>query len=306
MAKEKEYFYMRLKEDFFDSQNIKIIEGMPDGYLYSNILLKMYLASLRQRGRLMLNGIIPYNAEMLSSVTGHQVGTVERALRLFESLGIIEVLDNGAIYMMNIQNFIGKSSTEADRKRDYRAKIEAEKAKIAQKRDICPDICPTEIEIDTDTEIDTDINIKENIYIKKTLAHFDTDVEQKCADKCANDVQMRTYDAHKCADNDQKCADDAQTMRTDVEHTFEELWKLYPKKLGKGRVSKAQKKKIAKVGVEEFTRCIDRYKASIKGKDEKYIMHGSTFFNSGYVDFLDANYEEPEDKPDALEAWLRE
>ena len=45
----------------------------------------------------------------------------------FRDLELIEVLDNGAIYMLDIQNFIGKSSTEADRKRDYRQQIKKEK-----------------------------------------------------------------------------------------------------------------------------------------------------------------------------------
>lgn len=128
MADDKKYYYMRLKEDFFDNNDaVKIMESMPDGYLYSNILLKLYLKSLKCNGRLMYNDRIPYNAEVLATLTGHSVGVVEKALDIFESLGLIEVLNNGAIYMLDIQNFIGKSSTEADRKREYRAKIEAEK-----------------------------------------------------------------------------------------------------------------------------------------------------------------------------------
>ena len=128
MADNTKYYYMRLKEDFFDNNDaVKIMESMPDGYLYSNILLKLYLKSLKCNGRLMYNDRIPYNAEVLATLTGHSVGVVEKALNTFINLGLIEVLDNGAIYMLDIQNYIGKSSTEADRKREYRAKIEQEK-----------------------------------------------------------------------------------------------------------------------------------------------------------------------------------
>ena len=59
MAESHKYYYMRLKENFFDDEAMKIMEGLPDGYLYSNILLKMYLASLKTEGRLMLNNVIP-------------------------------------------------------------------------------------------------------------------------------------------------------------------------------------------------------------------------------------------------------
>lgn len=128
MADDKKYYYMRLKEDFFENNDaVKLMESMSDGYLYSNILLKLYLKSLKRNGRLMFNDRIPYNAGALATLTGHSVGVVEKALDVFEQLDLIEILDNGAIYMLDIQNFIGKSSTEADRKREYRAKIEAEK-----------------------------------------------------------------------------------------------------------------------------------------------------------------------------------
>lgn len=96
---------------------------MKDGYLYGNILLKLYLRSLKNNGCLMLNERIPYNAEMLATITGHQVGTVKQALTIFKDLGLIEVLDNGAIYMLDIQNFIGNGSSDGDSKRANRRGI---------------------------------------------------------------------------------------------------------------------------------------------------------------------------------------
>lgn len=128
MADNKKYYYLKLKEGFFDSEEMKLLQSMKEGYFYSDILLKMYLQSLRQDGRLMYRDIIPYTPEMISTVTHHQVGTVEKAMEIFKQMGLIEILDNGAIYMMDIQNFIGKSSNEADRKRSYRNRIDAEKS----------------------------------------------------------------------------------------------------------------------------------------------------------------------------------
>lgn len=97
----------------------------------------------------MLNGAIPYNSQMLASVTRHQVGTVEKALTIFKELGLIEILDSGSIYIMNIQDFIGESSSEADRKRAYRSRIERERfhgQMSGQLEDKCPDKTPPEIE----------------------------------------------------------------------------------------------------------------------------------------------------------------
>lgn len=127
MADDKKYYYMRLKENFFDDDSILILESMPDGIIYSNILLKLYLKSLKNDGKLMFNDRIPYNSQMLATITRQQVGTVEKAMRIFLDMGLIEVMDSGAIYMMDIQSYIGKSSTEADRVREYRKRINAEK-----------------------------------------------------------------------------------------------------------------------------------------------------------------------------------
>ena len=129
MADNKTYYYMRLKENFFDGNELSVIEAMPDGFLYSNILLKMYLKSLRHEGRLMA-GTIPYDAEMIAKITRHKVKTVKKALELFDRAGLIEVLDNGAIYMLDIQNFVGKSTTEADRQRDYQRRIKEERENL--------------------------------------------------------------------------------------------------------------------------------------------------------------------------------
>lgn len=83
---------------------------------------------------------------------------------------------------------------------------------------------------------------------------------------------------------------------------FESIWNLYPLKKGKGKVSKTKKQVLRRIGYAQIKRCVDRYVAEIKSSGkEKYMMHGSTFFNSGYVDYLDENYEmeRPESSQDA-------
>lgn len=77
----------------------------------------------------------------------------------------------------------------------------------------------------------------------------------------------------------------------DADALFEHLWKLYPLKRGKGRISDAGKKRLLEIGFDEMSRAIDRYKAELeKDKDWRKPQNGSTFFTSGYVDYLDGNY----------------
>ena len=46
MADNRKYYYLKLKESYFDEDAIVLLESMQDGMLYSNILLKMYRARL--------------------------------------------------------------------------------------------------------------------------------------------------------------------------------------------------------------------------------------------------------------------
>ena len=157
MADNKKYYYLKLKENFFDSDSMVLLESMQDGILYSNILMKMYLKSLRNDGYLVLNNAIPYNAQMIATVTRHQIGTVEKALEMFKQLGLIDVLDSGTIYMSDIQLFVGKSSTEGDRKREERMKIKAEINPVIGQMS---DKHPREKELEIDRGIDREIEIE--------------------------------------------------------------------------------------------------------------------------------------------------
>lgn len=163
MSDNKKYYYLRVKENFYDSDEMIILESMPDGFLYSNILTKLYLRSLKNNGKLMFNDRIPFNSEMLSKITRHPVAVVEKAVSIFQEMNLIDVLDNGAIFMLDIESFIGKSNTEADRKRDYRRRIEKEKQKILLGHLLghlsgqMSDEHPPELEIEKEKEIEIDI-----------------------------------------------------------------------------------------------------------------------------------------------------
>ena len=206
MSDNKKYYYLRLKDNFFDSDELKILESMKDGYLYSNILLKLYLRSLKNDGKLVVNDRIPYNAEMLASVTGHQVGTIKQALSVFKELGLIEILENGAIYMLDIQNFIGKGSTEADRRRSYDRKIAQEKEllkveSVRNLREISEKSTPEiEIELEKDIEIEKEIHssaksttTKRKRFEKPTLS----EIKEYCIERNNNVDAQHFYDYYE-------------------------------------------------------------------------------------------------------------
>ena len=182
MAENKKYYYLKLKENFFNSDEIVLIENMQDGILYSNILLKLYLLSLKYNGFLRLNENMTYTAQMIATITRHEIGTVERALNIFLQFGLILSAADGSIYMTNIEDMVGTSSTEADRKRLARAEV---KRLGGQTADKCPpnvlnlsDIRPPEIEIEKETDIKKESESERELYgryknVSLTLSEYE-------------------------------------------------------------------------------------------------------------------------------------
>jgi len=84
-----------------------------------------------------------------------------------------------------------------------------------------------------------------------------------------------------------------------IDSFFEKIWKMYPLKKGKGTIKDASKKRLFKLG-EELERCIERYIKDVKNRKKDFpelkYQNGSTFFNSGYIDYLDENYQEVEEE----------
>ena len=122
----KKYYYIKLKDNYFDQDNIKVLESMKNGHTYSLILIKMYLRASKYNGRLMMTQAIPYepdNIDILAGVLGHDVDHVKETIRLAVNLDLITIIDGREIWMTEIQNFIGQSSSEADRIRDYRRRL---------------------------------------------------------------------------------------------------------------------------------------------------------------------------------------
>lgn len=101
--------------------------------------------------------------------------------------------------------------------------------------------------------------------------------------------------------------DTAKTNRKkEANELFEQLWKAYPSKKGKAQVSDTAKARLLKIGYDEMMRAIERYLYELeKDSDWRKPQNGSTFFNSGYVDYLDANHKSEEEsraESDAVKA----
>jgi predicted phage replisome organizer len=143
-----------MKDNFFDRAEIKAIETIQNGYEYICIIQKMYLRSLCRNGKLMVTDMVPYDLQTLSGVLGHKQETIRAAIEVFRKFGLCEILEDHTIYMTEIQNFIGESSTEADRIRAFRKQIDEDRTNVR----LLTDISTPKIELKTEKEIKTKLD----------------------------------------------------------------------------------------------------------------------------------------------------
>jgi hypothetical protein len=90
--------------------------------------------------------------------------------------------------------------------------------------------------------------------------------------------------------NDNVNENDNNKNNVQAQDLFERLWEMYPLKRGKGQVSDANKRQLLDIGYEQLAKAVERYKADLAKENWRKPQNGSTFFNSGYKDYLDCNY----------------
>ncbi len=114
------YYWLKLNRDFFKRHDTAIIESMPNGKDYIIFYLKLLCESIDHEGKLRFSEEIPYNEEMLATITRTNVDIVRSAIKVFTSLNMIEILDDGTYFMSKVDKMIGFESEWAKKKRDYR------------------------------------------------------------------------------------------------------------------------------------------------------------------------------------------
>ena len=117
---EKKRYWLKLDKDFLSNSQAKVIKSMNNGKEYMFFYLALLLESIETIGHLRFSDSVPYNSKMLASVTDTDVDIVESALKLFKDLGLIEILDDGTIFMTEAPKLTGKESESTSRVRAYR------------------------------------------------------------------------------------------------------------------------------------------------------------------------------------------
>ncbi|KKM06429.1 hypothetical protein LCGC14_1744060, partial [marine sediment metagenome] len=154
----KRYYWLKISEHFFDDDNIKWLESQENGIEYVYFWIKLLLKCLKNKdsgeyGMLRFTERIPYDDNTLSKFTNTPVDTVRVAMKLFQELGMLEILENKTIYIEAVNKMIGKETDAADRMRKMRNKGEY-KLLRDDRNNVTQELRYKELEIDKDIEID--------------------------------------------------------------------------------------------------------------------------------------------------------
>ena len=98
------FYWLQLKEDFFDEDAIDWLEEQPNGKEYSLFYLKICLKSLRTNGVLIRrvgNMLVPYDHVKLGELTKTNPDTVMVAMNLLINIGLVQKLENGELYILH-------------------------------------------------------------------------------------------------------------------------------------------------------------------------------------------------------------
>lgn len=147
----KKYYWLKLQKDFFKRHDIRIIEDMDNGKDYLLFYMKLLCESVSHEGELRFSDTIPYNEKMLATVTNTNIDIVRSATKLFQELGMMDIFDDGTLYMSEVEKMLGSETHDAKRKREYRER----KALELNPSGTLSQNCPTEIEIEKEKEIYT-------------------------------------------------------------------------------------------------------------------------------------------------------
>lgn len=211
----KRYYWLKLKEDFFEDDTIQWLEEQDNGKDYVIFYLKLALRSLNDDGKLIRyvgETLIPYDVKALAKLTNTPTDTVVVALELFSTIGLISRLDSGEIYMNQIDEMVGSETLAAEKMRRLRAKGNDQKRIEITPSNNVTECYPELLEIEKDKELDKekdkelgvkkekeysmDLKEKKKKEVKHKYGEFDnvllTDVEyNKLQERFPHDLKSR-------------------------------------------------------------------------------------------------------------------
>lgn len=149
----KKYYWLRLKDDWFQSKLVKKLRKIAGGDTYTIIYLKMQLLSLKNEGRLYYEGVEGTFEEELALELDEDPENVKVTVSFLQNCGLLEISDLDEYTLTEVPASIGSETDSAERMRKSRANKNRKllEEKLSQ-CDVPVTVSDTEIEIDIEKE----------------------------------------------------------------------------------------------------------------------------------------------------------
>ena len=219
---EKRYFWLKLKEDFFDDKQIKYLRSLPDGDKIVITYLKMQLKSLKTNGTIRYDKLLPSSAEELSMMLDEDLNIVKFTLKALEQINAIEILEDESIFMLAMQELIGSEGSSALRTRAYR---ERKKLLLSQCNNNVQNVTSLqhgeielEKDLDKEKELEVEVDKKKSAIFKICTARgIELSMNAKkfisdCLDNCELTPEVILYAISEALDHHAKSWSYIQTI----------------------------------------------------------------------------------------------
>lgn len=188
--RDKRFYWLKLKEDFFDEDTISFIEEQENGKDYCIFYLKLCLKSLRTNGKLIRcvgETLLPYDVKSIARATKTDFDTAGTALKLFQKLGIISVANTGEIYISQINELVGSETDKAGMMRKIRAQKSPQNGNNVTKP------LPKSYQQVTESLLKSGNNVAQSIESRdKSIDNIDTSNEVSLSGK-PDDANSKSY-----------------------------------------------------------------------------------------------------------------
>ena len=154
MAGSKKFYWLKLKNDFFNQKEIKKLRRIAGGDTYTIIYLKMQLLSLKDDGKIYFDGIEDSFAEELALDIDEDPKNVEITLLFLEKCGFIEKGQDDEYFLPQARESLGAETASAARVRKHRNNVKTLQCNATVTN------CNTEIEIEKEIDIEKELEIK--------------------------------------------------------------------------------------------------------------------------------------------------
>ena len=185
---ERRFFWLKLKEDFFNSKRIKKLRKLAGGDTLTIIYLKMQLKSIKTDGVLSFTGLEKSFAEELALDLDESPEDVGLLLNYLLSVGLIETSDNVNFLLPYAVESIGSEGASAERVRNFRDR------KALQSNDDVTQVKRIgNVDIEKDIEIEKEIDkkgAKRTVFVPPTLE----EVTQYCEERNRGVDPNKWYD----------------------------------------------------------------------------------------------------------------